>query len=218
MLLTGKNAVVTGCLRGIGRQTLEVFAEHGANVWACAQHADPEFEAFCSALAARTGKWIKPLYFDLTDAVGIKTAMRTIQAEKLPADVLVNVAGYTKDSLFHMTSMDQLKLIFEVNYFSQILLMQAITKMMVKQGKGSVVNISRELASQGVRVNAIAPGVIDTDMNAAVPVPLLEERINMMSLPRMGTSHEIATVILFLASDLSSYMTGQVIRVDGGMR
>ena len=247
MLLSGKNAVVTGCLRGIGRQTLDLFAEHGANVWACAQHADEEFEAHCAELSARTGTWIKPVYFDLTDATAIKAAMRAIQSEKLATDILVNVAGYTKDAIFHMTSMEQLKLIFEVNYFSQMLITQSITKVMMKHGRGSVINISsisgidgnagqlayssskaaligatktlsRELAAQGVRVNAFAPGVVDTDMNAAVPKAMIDERLRTMSIPRMGHSREIASAILFLASDLSSYMTGQVLRVDGGMR
>lgn len=121
MLLGGKNAIVTGCLRGIGKKTLETFAEQGANVWACAQYADDEFERFCMELAERTGTWIKPIYFDLTDADAIKSGLKTIIADKQAIDVLVNVAGFTKDAIFHMTSMEQLRLIFEVNYFSQIL-------------------------------------------------------------------------------------------------
>lgn len=247
MLLAGKNAVVTGCLRGIGRQTLVTLAEHGASIWACAQAPDPEFEEACAALAARAGVWVKPVYFDLTDAASVKAAMRAIQGDRLPVDILVNVAGYTRDAIFQMTSMEQLKLIFEVNFFSQVFITQAVTKVMAKQGRGSVVNISsisaidgnagqfaysaskaallgatktlsRELAPQGIRVNAVAPGVIDTTMNAAVPVALIADRIKTMSVPRMGTDAEVAKVILFLASDLSSYMTGQVIRVDGGMK
>ncbi len=247
MLLSGKNAVVTGCLKGIGKKTLETFAEQGANVWACAQYADAEFEQFCVELALRTGTWIKYVYFDLTDTVAIKAGLKTIISDKQPIDVLVNVAGFTKDAIFHMTSMEQLKLIFEVNYFSQILITQYITKVMLKQKRGSVINIasisgldgsygqlayssskaaligatrtmSRELAPQGVRVNAIAPGVIDTDMNAVVPENVLAGHIKGMSIQRMGSSSEVANAILFLASDLSSYMTGQIIRVDGGMK
>ncbi len=247
MLLSGKNAVVTGCLRGIGKKTLETFAEQGANVWACAQHTDGEFERFCADLARRAGTWIRPIYFDLTDADAIKTGLKAIFSDKQPVDVLVNVAGFTKDALFHMTSMEQLKLVFEVNYFSQVLISQYITKLMVKNKCGSVINIastsgldgghgqlayssskaaligatrtmSRELAQQGIRVNAIAPGVIDTDMNAVVPESVIAGHIKGMSIQRMGSSDEIANAILFLASDLSDYMTGQIIRVDGGMR
>lgn len=247
MLLSEKNAVVTGCLRGIGKKTLETFAEQGANVWACAQHADEEFEKFCVDLAQRTGTWIKPVYFDFTDTDAIKAGLKAIISDKQPVDVLVNVAGFTKDAIFHMTSMEQLKLIFEVNYFSQILISQYITKLMVKQKRGSVINIasisgldgsygqlayssskaaligatrtlSRELAQHGIRVNAIAPGVIDTDMNAVVPENVIAGHLKGMSIQRMGSSSEVANAILFLASDLSGYMTGQIIRVDGGMK
>mgnify|MGYP001323773538 CR=1 FL=1 len=83
MLLTGKNAVVTGCLRGIGKKTLETFADQGANVWACAQRPDEEFETFCAHLAKRTGTRIKPVYFDLTDSDAIKAGLKTIFADKL---------------------------------------------------------------------------------------------------------------------------------------
>ena len=247
MLLRGKNAVVTGCLRGIGKRTLKTFANQGANVWACAQHPDEEFESTCAELAGRTGTWIKPIYFDLTDSDSIKAGLKSIVSDKQAVDVLVNVAGFTKDALFHMTSMEQLKLVFEVNYFSQILISQYITKIMLRQKRGSVINIastsgldggqgqlayssskaaligatrtmSRELAQQGIRVNAIAPGVIDTAMNSVVPEGVIAGHIKGMSIQRMGSSSEVANAILFLASDLSSYMTGQVIRVDGGMR
>lgn len=247
MLLSGKNAVVTGCLRGIGRKTLEKFAEHGANVWACAQYADDEFENFCAKLALRAGTWIKPVYFDLTNTEAVKAGLKAIMLDKQPVDALVNVAGFTKDSIFHMTSMEQLKLIFEVNYFSQILITQYITKLMLREKRGSVINIvsiagldgshgqlayssskaaligatrtmSRELAARGIRVNAIAPGVIDTDMNSVVPESVIAAHIQGMSIQRMGRSDEVSNAILFLASDLSNYMTGQVIRVDGGMK
>lgn len=247
MLLNGKNAVVTGCLRGIGRRTLEVFAKQGANVWACAQHLEPEFEVFCQQLARDTDRWIKPIYFDLTDAEAIKDGLRAIQSDKLPVDALVNVAGFTKDALLHMTTMDQLKAVFEVNFFSQIQITQYLTKLMVRQKRGSVINVSsisaidgnagqlsysaskaaligatrtmsRELAAHGIRVNAIAPGVIDTDMNAVVPKDVLQQRVGQSSLGRIGTGEEVAGTIAFLASDLSSYMTGQVVRIDGGMK
>lgn len=247
MLLCGKNTIVTGCLKGIGKKTLEIFAEQGSNVWACAQYSDEEFEIFCADLAQRTGTWVKPVYFDFTDSEAVKSGLKIIFADKQAVDVLVNVAGFTKDAIFHMTSMEQIKLIFEVNYFSQILISQYVTKLMVRQRRGSVINIasisgldgshgqlayssskaaligatrtmSRELAKHGIRVNAIAPGVIDTDMNSLVPENVISRHIKDMSIRRMGSSNEVANAILFLASDLSSYMTGQIIRVDGGMK
>ena len=247
MLLTGKNAVVTGSLKGIGKKTVEVLAEHGANVWACAQGFDLEFEQFCTDLAQRTGSWIKPIYFDLTNTDQIREGLKSIASDRQAVDVLVNVAGLTKDALFQMSSMDQIRLVFEVNYFSQIYISQYITKLMVRKKSGSVINISsisgldgnygqlayssskaawigatrtmsRELAVQGVRVNALAPGVIDTEMNATVPSQTIANHIKNMSIKRMGSSSEVAHVILFLASDLSRHITGQILRIDGGMR
>lgn len=246
MMLRGKNAVLTGCLRGIGRSTLEEFARHGANIWACAQHHDPEFEASCKLLANRYDVWVQPVYFDLLDEAAIKSGVKEIFASKKRIDALVNIAGFTRDSLFHMTSFEQMRQVFEVNFFSQMVITQLITRAMIRQRTGSVVNVSsisaldgiagqisysaskaaivgatktlsRELAPSGIRVNAVAPGVIDTQMNASVPSAILEARIKALALPRLGRPHEVASAILFLASDYSAYMTGQVIRVDGGV-
>jgi 3-oxoacyl-[acyl-carrier protein] reductase len=247
LLLNGKNAVITGCLRGIGRETLRLFVEQGANVWACAQAPDEEFEAFCKQLTDTPGRWVRPVYFDLSDYEAVKAAMRSIQADKLPVDSLVNVAGLTRDALVHMTTMDQLKLVFEVNLFSQVLVTQYLTKLMMRQKRGSVINVSsisgvdgntgqlsysaskaaligatktlsRELGEHGIRVNAVAPGVIDTEMNAVVPRDVLAGRVAQTSLGRLGTPREVAGTIAFLASDISAYMTGQIIRIDGGMK
>jgi len=246
LILNQKNAVITGCLRGIGRETLALFAEQGANVWACAQAADEEFESFCGELAAKHGGWVKPIYFDLTDHDAIKGAMRSIQMDKKPVDCLVNVAGLTRDALVHMTTMDQLRQVFDVNLFAQVLITQYLTKLMVRQKRGCVINVasisgldgnagqlsysaskaaligvtktlSRELGELGIRVNAVAPGVIDTEMNAIVPRDILASRVSRTSLGRLGGPREVAGTIAFLASDLSEYMTGQVIRIDGGM-
>lgn len=247
MLLSGKNAIITGCLRGIGKQTLITLAEQGANIWACAQYPDDSFELFCKELEKKTNVWIKPVYFDLIDQESIKQNIKNIISEKQKIDILINIAGFTKDSLFHMTSLEQMKTIFDVNFFSQILITQYITKVMLRQKKGSVINISstsgldggsgqlayssskaaligatktlsRELAPQGIRVNSIAPGVINTSMNSIVPEKIISERIQGLSMKRMGEAFEISNAIVFLASDLSDYITGQIIRVDGGMK
>jgi 3-oxoacyl-[acyl-carrier protein] reductase len=140
-----------------------------------------------------------------------------------------------------------MKLIFEINFFSQIYLTQFVTKLMIRQGYGSVVNtssisaidgsygqlsyssskaaligatktLSKELASKGIRVNAIAPGVISTDMNKIVPDIIIQENIKKMKIKRLGKADEVAKTILFLASDLSNYITGQIIRIDGGIK
>ena len=247
MLLTNKNTIVTGCLQGIGRATLDLFAANGGNVWACAQRFDNDFELHCKELESKYGVWVKPIYFDLLDQEQIKTAVKQIAADKLPVDALVNIAGMTKDGLFHMIPMDQMKQIFEVNFFSQMYLTQFVTKLMLRNKQGSVINISSisgidgsygqlsysaskaaligatytlsaELASKGIRVNALAPGVIATDMNRIVPQETLDGHIKNMSIKRLGTAEEVSKVIMFLASDLSKYITGQVIRIDGGIK
>jgi len=247
MLLKGKNAVITGCLQGIGKATLETFANNGSNVWACAFAPNEEFEIFCQNLAIKNNVWIKPIYFDLLEQEQIKLALKKIVSEKLPIHALVNIAGMTKDAIFHMIPMDQMKLIFEVNFFSQMYITQFITKLMVRQKFGSVINISSisaidgsygqlsysaskaaiigatktlsaELAEKGIRVNALAPGVIATDMNKVVPENIISEHIKKMSIKRLGDSDEVAKAIMFLASDLSEYVTGQVIRIDGGIK
>lgn len=247
-MLTGKNAVITGTLQGIGKATLEYFASNGANVWACAQRQDDAFESYCKELEAKYGVWVKPVYFDLTDADAIKAAVKTIQSDKQPVDALVNIAGMARDAIFHMVSMETMKLVFEVNFFSQIQFSQYITKLMLRNPNpssvvfvssisaidgnagqlaygsskaaliGAMKTMSKELASKGIRVNAIAPGVIDTDMNKVVPQEVIDEKIKTMDIKRLGKPSEVASTIAFLCSDLSRHITGQTIRIDGGIK
>lgn len=246
-MLRGKNAIITGARRGIGRATVEVFAEQGANVWACARKEDAAFEKDMAQLAKRYGVWIEPVYFELTDEGQMKQAVRQIQKEKKPVDILVNNAGVAAQSTsFPMTSLEKIKEVFEVNFFSQILLTQYVARMMLRQQAGSIVNLTsiaaldgepaqleyvgskaamagatkklaREFGGQGIRVNAVAPGVIDTDMGNQIEPELMDRMLEKTMLNRLGTPKEIANVIAFLASDQASYITGQVIRVDGGL-
>jgi 3-oxoacyl-[acyl-carrier protein] reductase len=246
VVLRGKTALITGCLKGIGREAMELFARQGANVWACCQHQDPAFDVAITQLAAEAGVWIRPLYFDLTDAEQIKAALRQVAAAKQNVDVLVNNAGMTQDSLFQMTTMESMKKVFEVNFFSQMLVTQLVTKLMARHKAGSVIYVSSitaldgnpgqisysaskaallgatktlaaELAEHGIRVNAVAPGIIQTDMTAALPPEKFQKLVAGIPMKRPGLPPEVAGVMLFLASDLSSYITGQVLRIDGGM-
>jgi 3-oxoacyl-[acyl-carrier protein] reductase len=249
MLLKGKNVVITGCLQGIGRATLELFVQNRANVWACAQSPTDGFEKFCGELSDKNNVFVKPVYFDLLDNEQIKAAVKSISKDQLPIDALINLAGMTKDAVFHMTSMDTARQIFEVNFFSQMAFTQYISKLMSRrnQGGGSIVNISSisaldgnagqfayssskaallgatktlsiELAPYNIRVNAVAPGVIDTSMTRNLPANIIDGKIKSMNIKRIGLPEEVGKVLVFLASDLSSYITGQIIRIDGGIK
>ena len=245
-LLKGKTAVITGCMKGIGRATMELFAQNGADIIACCQFDSQEFLADIGFLSKTTGTTITPVVFDLSDSEQIKNAAKIINSSKKRIDILVNIAGMTQDAVFHMISMEQMKKIFEINFFSQMLLTQYITKLMLRNKKGSVINIvsiagldgnpgqlsysaskgaliaatktlSAELAPQGIRVNAIAPGVIKTDMTEHLQRETFLRFMDKSSLKHIGLPNEVAGAIVFLASDLSSYITGQVLRVDGGI-
>ncbi|OOB84649.1 3-oxoacyl-ACP reductase [Leclercia adecarboxylata] len=246
MLLAGKTAVITGCLQGIGKSTLITFARQGANLFACIQQGDVAFLTFIDELAEEHGVTITPVCFDLLDDASIKQAAMTIQKTKQPIDILVNVAGVTMDALFPMVTMDQLQKTFSINFFSQMVFTQYITRLMLRNKRGCILNIasisgvdgnagqlaysaskaamiaatktlSAELAPQGIRVNAVAPGVIQTAMTENLPESVLSGKLSAAALPRLGLAEEVAKTLCWLASDAASYVTGQVIRVDGGI-
>lgn len=245
-LLVGKNAVVTGSRSGIGRAVVETFAANGANVWACAHRSDDAFFQDMESLAERYGVWIKPVCFDLADEAQIKAAVREVTQDGSPIHILVNDAGITHRALFQMTMLKRVQEVFNVDFFAPFLLTQLVVKAMLKKGvSGSIINISstsaldgnegrsaygtakaalacfsrvlsRELGEQQIRVNSIAPGITDTSL-----ISLREEQIaeivSNTALRKMGKPQDVANGVLFLASDLSSFITGQVLRIDGGL-
>ena len=245
MLLKDKNAVITGCARGIGKKTVEVFAQNGANIWACCRKPTDEFEAYIQGLEREHGVSITPVYFDLADTEQLKAAMKGIINSKRNVDVLVNNAGVTFNALFQMTTMAKMKEIFDVNFFAQMEITQYMTRLMTRQKSGSIINVSssagldgdpgrsaygatkaalicvtkvlaKELAPSNIRVNAVAPGITQTDMLENMTEKVIADRLQISCIKRPAEPREIANAILFLASDLSSYVTGQVLRVDGG--
>lgn len=246
MILSGKNAVITGANRGIGKQTVEVFAKNGANIWACSRSKSEIFEKELKELSGKYNVSIYPIYFDLTKHDEIKQAMKEIISQKKSIDILVNNAGILpKNKLFQMKSIEEMKNVFEVNFFSHILITQYISRAMIRQKYGSIVNVTSTVALDGIpaqldyvsskaaiigatkalaielgqydiRVNSVAPSFINTDLHSNTSNEFLEKVIQNNVIKRLGDSQEIAKTILFLSSELSSYMTGQVLRVDGG--
>ena len=247
MLLKSKAAVVTGCNKGIGKKILEVFSANGATVFACVRNIDEEFKSFLNELKQKFNNKIIPIQFDLNDEKKIKEAANSILTSNKSIDILVNNAATIHTSIFQMTPVKKLKELFEVNFFSQTIFTQYILKSMIKNKRGSIVYISsssaldgnegrsayssakaamiaqakvlsRELGVHNIRVNSLAPGLTNTDMmKKNHQEKIINEMISRISLRRIANPEEIANVVLLLSSDLTSYITGQVIRVDGGM-
>lgn len=240
-----KNAVITGANRGIGRAMVQAFAENGYNVWACARKESPEFEADVSELAERTGAEIEAVYFDMLDEAQIKAGAKQILGSKKSVDVLVNNAGIAHGGSFVSVSQEKLREVFQVNVFSQILLTQLLMRAMIRQKSGCVINMcsvggidiqpgylaygsskaamiyitkmaAKEFAPFNIRVNGIAPGLIDTEMGHYKTEDEINKVLGRMSIKRVGRPDEIAEAALYLASEKAAFMTGQILVLDGG--
>lgn len=246
-MLTNKVAVITGSNRGIGKSILIKFAENGATVFAHARRYSVEHEQHCEALILRYGVKITPIYFDVCCLDEMKEGIKTIRSLTDKIDILVNNIGCVNSAkLFQMTSINEIRNEFEVNFFSSIQLTQYLSRFMIKAKSGSIINITAcaamdgysgmlpyvssksaiigatkrlaiELGEFGVRVNAIAPGLTDTDMSQKMSRELTDKTLEHVIMKRKAKPEEIANVVIFLASSLASYITGQIIRVDGGM-
>lgn len=236
MLLENKIALITGCGRGIGRAMAELFAREGASVYAVARAE--------GCLDGLSGSVI-PLYFDVRDKDAIKACIMRIKKEQGRLDILVNNAGVMKDDLLEMVSDSTLTDTFETNVFAPIHMTQMALKLMKRQKSGSIINVSsivglrgsagqtaysaskgavatltktwaRELVSDGIRVNGVAPGKIDTDMFRSIGEERVAEGVREVGMGRLGTPEEVAAAALFLASDMASYITGEILGVNGG--
>lgn len=244
--LENKNAIVTGARTGICRAVVEAFAEAGCNVWAVVHRDDETFLTDMESLARRCGVWIKVVNINLEDEEDIKRGMREITSEKQPIDILVNGAGITSPSrLILMTSLKEMHRVMQVNFFAAIQMAQLTFKVMMRQKSGSIINIASiagidgdlsqleygaskaalicatkkmayEWGDFGIRVNAIAPGIIDTKMLGEMESQVVDELIRKTSLHRAGKPEEIAQLCVFLGSDRSSYISSETIRIDGG--
>lgn len=237
--------IITGSNRGIGKAMVEAFAASGANIWACARKSTPEFEAWLKETAEKTGVWIKPVYFELTDNDAINAGVQSIIDDGHPIDVLVNNAGISTVGLLSMSKVEDIENLFSVNYFAMLRIIQKVSKRMARQKKGVIINmgsnagidpqpgkiaygsskaavmmmtkcLAKELGPMGIRVNAIAPGPIETEMIHQYKDDVLKNLASETALRRLGTTEEIAKVAVFLASEQASYINGEIIKVDGG--
>ncbi len=244
-LLEGKIALITGASRGIGRGIALKFAEHGANVAFTYLSSIEKGQALEKELEAY-GIKAKGYRSDASDFKASEELVNAVIADFGTVDVLVNNAGITRDTLLMRMSEQQWDEVINANLKSVFNLTKAITKPMLKQRKGSIINMSSvvgikgnagqsnyaaskagiigftksialELGSRNIRSNAIAPGFIETEMTAALDSKVVEEWRESIPLKRGGTSDDVANATVFLASDMSAYITGQVINVCGGM-
>ncbi|MGN8890244.1 3-oxoacyl-[acyl-carrier-protein] reductase [Dysosmobacter sp. HCP28S3_G4] len=245
MDFTGKTAVVTGGSRGIGRAVCLELARGGANVVLCyagSEAAANETAAACEALGAKA----LAVKCDVADSAQVKAMMDAAVKEFGRIDILVNNAGITRDGLTMMMKEEDFDAVIGANLKGTFLCMKAVSRLMMKQRYGRIVNLSsvvglrgnagqvnyaaskagvigmtkslaKELATRGVTVNAVAPGFIETDMTAAMPEAAKTATLASIPMARLGAPEDVAKAVAFLASDDAAYITGQVVRVDGGM-
>ncbi len=244
-ILEGRKALITGCNRGLGREMLELFASEGADIVACSRHRDDAYREDMDSVAGKYGARIFPVFMDLADAASVREALREVGRDHKDVSVLVNNAGIAFNASFFMTPSSKLRELFEVDFFAQVEIMQSVARLMMRGGRGSIISIAsagaveggpgylaygsakaaliyatkvlaREAGRYGVRANALAPGLADTAMGHVKPEAEIAKVLARTALGRMAEPSEIARCALFLASDASSFVTGQVLLADGG--
>lgn len=245
MLLKDKTALITGAARGIGRAIALQFAAEGADIAFTDLKVDENMESLEKEIEA-LGRKGKGYASDASDFLGAETVVDQIVQDFGKVDILVNNAGITRDNLLMRMTEADWDLVIKVNLKSVFSMTRAIQKQMLKQRSGSIINMSsvvglngnagqsnysaskagligftksiaQELGSRNIRCNAIAPGFIETEMTARLPLEVREAWIKEIPLRRGGKPEDVGHIALFLASDLSDYVTGQVISVCGGL-
>ncbi len=241
--MNGKKVLVTGGSRGIGKEIVKIFLEQGADVHFISTSPSPHMEEL-SALADEKDCQVIWHQGNVADEAQMTEIVEPLAKEGL--DVVVNNAGITRDGLVFRMSMEQWEQVMNVNLTSAFIVSKIAASQMIRKRSGAIINmtsvvgeignagqcnyaaskagligltksLAREVASRGVRVNAVAPGFIDTDMTQKLSEKILDEFKKQIPLGRTGAGREVAETVLFLASDSASYITGQVLNVDGGM-
>ena len=243
MLLKDKKVFVTGGSRGIGKAIVTACLSEGAQVSYLSTKESP-FHSDMEEAAKSAGTSLKWYQGNVTDEEGIVKILNEVTKEGL--DIVVNNAGIERDGLVFRMGMDQWQQVIDVNLTGAFIVAREASRFMIRQRSGSIINMSsviglmgnagqtnyaaskagligftkalaKETAKRGVRVNAIAPGFIQTDMTENLKDDIKESIITQVPMSRMGEPEDVAKAVLFLASEMSSYVTGQVLTVDGGM-
>jgi 3-oxoacyl-[acyl-carrier protein] reductase len=243
-VLDGKNAIVTGAARGIGRAIAEELARNGANLALCDLQAD--WLAETAESVKSLGAEVICISVDVSNSEDVGKAVDTAIEKLGSVDILVNNAGITKDTLLMRMSEEDWDAVLSVNLKGTFLFSKAVARPMMKSRGGAIVNIAsiiglignagqcnyaaskagvialtkstaKELAARNIRVNAVAPGFIESKMTEVLPEDVKQKMLDQIPMKRFGVPEDVARAVLFLATDVSSYMTGQVLTVSGGM-
>ncbi|HHW60092.1 MAG: 3-oxoacyl-[acyl-carrier-protein] reductase [Bacteroidales bacterium] len=246
-LLENKTAVITGAARGIGRAIAEKFASNGANVAITDLNINEEVEKFIDEIQKKYNIKAKAYAFDVSDLNACQDFVEKLLQDFTTIDILVNNAGITRDNLLLRMSEQDWDLVIKVNLKSVFNMTKVLLQHFMRNRSGSIINmasvvgvagnagqanysaskagiigftksIAQEVGSRNIRCNAIAPGFIETPMTAQLPDEVRKDWMQKIPLRRGGTPDDVANIALFLASELSSYVSGQVINVCGGMR
>ena len=246
MILKDKVAFITGSTRGIGWATAREFARQGATLILNHRSSPTLLEERSRELETEFHGTVIGLVADATEAAAVKNCYLEIFRRFKRLDILVNNAGILRDGLLGMIAEGTMREVIDTNLVGAFAHLQEASRLMVRNRQGSIINLSsimgrfgsdgqtvyaaskaavigmtmaaaKELAPKNIRVNAIAPGFIDTEMTRQLPPEKFQQRLASIRMGRIGTAEEVAQVMVFLASDMSSYMTGQVLGVDGGM-
>lgn len=244
-MLKGKNAIVTGGSRGIGKAIALELAQNGANIIINYTSNKEAAEKTVKEIQ-QLGVKALAICCDVRDADAIKKMIDRIEEDFDTIDILVNNAGITRDNLLLRMKEEEWEQVMDINLKGVFLCTKAVIRKMIKQKQGRIINISsvvgvtgnagqanysaskagvigftksiaREVSTKGINVNAVAPGFIDTDMTAILSEDIKENLLNNIPLKRFGKPEDVANLVVFLSSDKSNYITGEVINVDGGM-
>jgi 3-oxoacyl-[acyl-carrier protein] reductase len=245
MLLEGKVCLITGATRGIGWATAELFMQHGATLILTARNEKVLLERQAQ-LQATFARSVHAVPADVVDSVAVRNLYADVFRTFRRLDVLVNNAGVLQDALLGMISQELIQNVVSTNLVGALAHLQEASRLMTRNKSGSIINLTsiigrvgnegqtvyaaskaavigmtysaaKELAPKNVRVNAIAPGFIETDMTRQLPADKFSARLQSVKMGRIGQASDVAQAILFFASDASAYVTGQVLGVDGGM-